>query len=70
VRSYRHLLRLTEDKYAVPATFVTTREDWAVGERFVARNGKRFRILGIDANVGEALAGEFASIWTVQEVRD
>jgi hypothetical protein len=51
-----------------PAAFVSEREDWAVGDTFLA-GGRGFRILDIaDGNVAEVTAHMFAGIWTVEEL--
>jgi hypothetical protein len=69
-RQHRYLLQLTTGEPADPPAFLSEREDWAVGDTFVAGR-RRFRIVAItDDNVAEVTAHLFAAIWTVEQLPD
>lgn len=67
-RQRRYLLQLATGEPVDPAAFISEREDWAVGDTFVA-GGRGFRILDMaDDNVAEVTAHMFTGIWTVEEL--
>lgn len=64
----RFLLLLESGGPADPAVFVDSSHVWAVGDTFLARAGKRVRILVIDDRVEGDLAVGFSAVWTVEEL--
>lgn len=43
--------------------------DRTVGDILLARHGRRFRILAVDRDLGDALSADFDGIWTVEGLR-
>jgi len=61
---FRFALLFADGEPADPAVFVTAAPDWQEGDVFLARGGRRFRILAIEPTMDDELP--FHATWTVE----
>jgi hypothetical protein len=66
--AFRFALVTTDSEPVDPAVFMCLEPRWSVGDVFMLRVGRRYRILDVQPPSTAAAMEDITAVWTVQKV--